>query len=242
MNAQKYLGIKKISDAIQKLMDIIGVQGVHRKLFIEKVDDLAAGKIATPDYISHVEPQLLNSFSKTISELKSEIQERRKIIRFIETHTVRSRNREASYVHAADKIRNTWKSVNACILVDVIDEPLRKFIGKEISGYHVKVPIYWFKSVHQNKISVVQGGDGPRFILSARRYPLKRLEEDGFKVYKVRALKYRKRTAEVNDEYVMYYSPDDTTNVTAVHQNFGRCESLIQRRIRDTVDRILGGT
>ena len=241
MNAKKYLGIRKNAWAIQQLMDIIGVPSVCRKLFIEKVDDLAAAKIATPEYISHVDPQLLNSLSKTISELKDEIQERRRILRFIETHTVRSRNREASLIHATDKIRKTWKSANACILVDVIDEPLRKFIGEEISGYYVKVPIYWFKSVHQNKISVVQGGDGPRFILSAKRYPLKRLEEDGFKVYKVRALKYRKRTAEVNDEYVMYYSPDDTTNVTAVHQNFGRCESLIQRRIRDTVDRTLGG-
>ena len=112
------------------------------------------------------------------------------------------------------------------------------------SGVFV-IPVHWYKSVYARGIASLKAGDGARFVLSAKPLTLDRLERHHIKAYKCRTVSRYMRAVSINNEWVMRYSVDgyDVSDnlgaVTSVHKDFGSCERLLKRRIRDRVDSVL---
>ena len=101
----------------------------------------------------------------------------------------------------------------------------------------VGVSMLWTKKVYSLGISTVEAGDGKRVILDAKERKLTRLTRDGIRAFECRALKVYKGKADLDTSWVFLYDCEEP--VTAIHQNFGRAESLIKRRIKDTVTKEL---
>jgi len=111
-----------------------------------------------------------------------------------------------------------------------------------LSAYHdnvVGVKITWLKKVFLKGIHRVKAGDGMRFILDADEMNSPRLLAEGIKVFKVKSLKYKKKTGSVNDAWVMKYDYNYGDQITAIHEELGRAESLINRRIKSKVEQLL---
>ena len=102
----------------------------------------------------------------------------------------------------------------------------------------VSVRITWDRKVKQNNIEVVKAGDGFRFIMDANEVELRRLNEEGIRAYKVQALKVKHKQGEIEEGWVLAYDYDDKI-ISAFHAELGRAESLINRRIKDTIEKIL---
>jgi len=56
--------------------------------------------------------------------------------------------------------------------------------------------------------------------------------------YKVQALKVKHKQGEIEEGWVLAYDYDDKI-ISAFHAELGRAESLINRRIKDTIEKIL---
>jgi hypothetical protein len=70
---------------------------------------------------------------------------------------------------------------------------------------------------------------------------LSRLTDQGIYAYEVVAVKAKNKKAEMETGWLMSYPTGSDTDVRAYHKEFSRCESLLRRRIRDTVTKELMG-
>jgi len=105
-------------------------------------------------------------------------------------------------------------------------------------NYEVGIPVTWGKRVYDQGIDNVKAGDGMRFIMDAKERKLDRLNDIGIRAFSVVALKVKNKEAEYDNAWVMKYETSGDP-VTAIQAEFSKCESLITRRIKDTVTKEL---
>ena len=100
-------------------------------------------------------------------------------------------------------------------------------------GACVTVPISWDKKIYQEGISVVQAGDGARFILDSKERKIKRLNEEYIRCWAVRAVKRKHKICTVENAILMKYDAGGDV-VLSISDNWAKSESLIRRRIKDS--------
>ena len=96
--------------------------------------------------------------------------------------------------------------------------------------------------MYDNDIEIVEGGKQRHFILNANPFNLNRLTRENIQAYSCKSLTVRRNRnqygspheAEMHDGYVMTYWVGGK-RISAIHHDFGRTESLLRRRIQDTV-------
>ena len=238
MNALKYLGIRKHAKMISQTMDCLGVPRMYRGDFMKNLHGYTRGELTAEYIIKDVDPDLLQASANQINALQQEIQSRRENLKSNTLQTLRTRYHDTSHVYFSESIRNSFPNLFQ-YQIEIMNKPLSAFIGREIGTTYIKIPLHWHKSVHSKGIAVVKGSDKPRVILSAKPYKLNWLADEGVTAYKVRAFLYKNHNRSVYDAFVMTYSPDGTSNVKAIHENFKRCKSLLNRRINDKVEKSL---
>ena len=239
MNAQRYLGIKKNARMISSVLDDLGVSHRHRREFMENLHGYTRGEMPSDYVVKDADGFLVAQSSSFIVKLQDEIRDRRVRNRIFIEETMRTRYHNSAYAYFSTDIRNAFPSLFR-YTIDVVPRPLSEFKGNEFNGTTIKIPLHWHRSVRAEGIAKVQAGDGPRIILSAKRYNLNWLSDEGVEAYRVRAFRYKNREGSVENAFVMKYSPDNLEWVTALSTNFKRCKSLLNRRINDKVERSLG--
>ena len=100
-------------------------------------------------------------------------------------------------------------------------------------GADVMVPISWNKKIYQEGISVVQAGDGARFVLDCQERKIARLNNDHIRCWSVRAVKRKHKICTVENATVMKYDAGGDV-VLSISDSFSKSESLIRRRIKET--------
>ena len=105
-------------------------------------------------------------------------------------------------------------------------------------GADVYVPVSWNKKIYQQGISVVQAGDGPRFILDSKERKIKRLNREYIRCWAVRAVKRKHKICTVENAIVMKYDAGGDV-VLSIADNWGSAEKLIQRRIKEAALNVL---
>jgi hypothetical protein len=139
-----------------------------------------------------------------------------------------------------DSAFRTWSNYTVSALVEYRDH--QEIPDRDKNNPEIVIPIHWKKSVYDNDIEIVEGGKQRHFILSASPFNLNRLTRDNIEAYGCKSLTVRRdrsnygssHTAEIHDGYVMTYWVGGK-RISAIHQDFGRTESLLRRRIQDTV-------
>ena len=99
-------------------------------------------------------------------------------------------------------------------------------------GADVMVPISWNKKIYQEGISVVQAGDGARFVLDCQERKIARLNNDHIRCWSVRAVKRKHKICTVENAIVMKYDAGGEV-VLSISDNWAKAESLIRRRIKE---------
>ncbi len=139
-----------------------------------------------------------------------------------------------------DSAFRTWSNYTVSALVEYRDH--QEIPDRDKNNPEIVIPIHWKKSVYDNDIEIVEGGKQRHFILSASPFNLNRLTRDNIEAYGCKSLTVRRdrsnygssHTAEIHDGYVMTYWVGGK-RISAIHHDFGRTESLLRRRIQDTV-------
>ncbi len=107
-------------------------------------------------------------------------------------------------------------------------------------GADVMVPISWNKKIYEEGISVVQAGDGARFILDCKERKIKRLNEEYIRCWAVRSVKRKHKICTVESAILMKYDAGGEV-VLSISDNWSKAESLIRRRKKDsTLDVLMG--
>ena len=99
-------------------------------------------------------------------------------------------------------------------------------------GADVMVPISWNKKIYQEGISVVQAGDGARFVLDCKERKIARLNNDHIRCWAVRAVKRKHKQCTIENATVMKYDAGGDV-VLSISDSFSKAESLIRRRIKE---------
>ena len=81
----------------------------------------------------------------------------------------------------------------------------------ETSRMHVNVPVSWFKNVGRLGLGLIKAGQGYRFIMNASEETVPWVAEEGFRAYRVHAVKVRGKKASAEDAWVVV---TDHTNST----------------------------
>ena len=100
-------------------------------------------------------------------------------------------------------------------------------------GADVMVPISWNKKIYEEGISVVQAGDGARFILDCKERKIKRLNEEYIRCWAVRSVKRKHKICTVENAILMKYDAGGEV-VLSISDNWAKAESLIRRRKKDS--------
>ena len=119
-------------------------------------------------------------------------------------------------------------------------EPYINTHGGYYQTHTVRVPLTWNKKINAEEIAVVKAGDGMRVVLDATERKLDRLANEDISAYHCQVVKAKHGKAEMDEAWVMRLATSDGY-ITATHKEFSRCESLIRRRVKDTVVKELLG-
>ena len=174
------------------------------------------------------------------SNLIKRIQELRSISRNVSPmQTVIEKAREATKINGISSLNHAFPSINWEVMPYVSGsmycEKQRNVWG---TTYEVGIPVTWSKRVYDFGIDKVRAGDGMRFIMDAQERKLDRLNDIGVRAFSVVALKVKKKEATYENAWVMKYETSGEP-VTAIQSEFSKCESLMTRRIKDTVTKEL---
>jgi hypothetical protein len=165
----------------------------------------------------------------------------RRINREVDTpKTTIQKSKEASQLNAQTSLNSAFPSISwdvePFMRGDISVEKGRGAWGS--SKYVVGVPVTWNKKVFDNGIAEVKAGDGMRFVMDAKERKLERLNDMGIRAFSTAVLKVKNKQAEIENAWVMSYETSDDP-VLAVQPEFNKCESLMRRRIKDTVTKEL---
>ena len=109
-------------------------------------------------------------------------------------------------------------------------------IGAEtnLAKNHVRIclPVTWYNRIWERNLSAVHASDGLRFVIDVKEKNLSRLNQKNIIVFRAKYLKVYKGKADEESGWIMMYETDSKP-VVALYNDFAKCESLIQRRIKD---------
>ena len=174
-------------------------------------------------------------------QLFKRIRDLRRINREVDTpKTTIQKSKDASQLNAQTSLNSAFPSISwdvePFMRGDISVEKGRGTWGS--SKYVVGVPVTWNKKVYDNGIAEVKAGDGMRFVMDAKERKLERLNDIGIRAFSAAVLKVKNKQAEIENAWVMSYETSDDP-VLAVQTEFNKCESLMRRRIKDTVTKEL---
>lgn len=153
--------------------------------------------------------------------------------------TVIEKAKEATKINGVSSLNDAFPSINWEVTPyttgEMYCERLRGVWGV---NYEVGIPVTWGKRVYDQGIDNVKAGDGMRFIMDAQERKLDRLNDIGIRAFSVVALAVKHKEAMYDNAWVMKYETSGEP-VTAIQAEFSKCESLITRRIKDTVTKEL---
>lgn len=163
------------------------------------------------------------------------IKDHREKARYVEDRTELQKAAEANKVWASSELNQLFPSKVWEVNCHKFNKPyVEKQTGRYTDAFNVDISIGWGVSVYEEKISSVKAGDGERFVMSARKKNYARLAKDGIVAYDCQVLKARHGEATMEDAWVLKYETP-TDMILATHKEFSRAESLLNRRIKDTV-------
>jgi hypothetical protein len=239
MTPLRYHSIKKNAELIKLVCDECKIPKKDMLEFIQKAISYAYSS-DTPSWASHMHSGSFAALAQFVLKLHTQITETRTKMKSSEPQTMRQRYSDSSIVQASTELKRCFPSIRS-FHFEISTKPINEIMGREHPYYGLFViPVHWYKSVYARGIASVKAGDGARFVLSAKPFVLERLERDHIRAYTCRTVKRpNRRVTLVQNEWVMRYSVDDFSSVTAAHKDFSSCESLLKRRIRDKVDSML---
>lgn len=238
MTPLRYLSIKRNAELIKLACDECNIPKENMAEFMQRAGNFAWA-YDTPRWASHMHIGSFVALAMFVRKLHSEIIDARTALKSCDPQTMRQRYTDSSSVQASIELKRCFPSLRR-FHIDVSSRPSSEIHGKENPYENAFViPVHWYRSVFSRGIASVNGGSGARFVLSAKPFNLQRLERDHIKAFQCRTVARHKGICSVQNEWVMRYSVDDLSDVMAVHNSFSNCESLLNRRIRDKVDRML---
>ena len=163
------------------------------------------------------------------------IQRHRERSRHVEDRSAIKKATDNNYVWAQSEVQGIFPSKEWHVKCDKGSRPrVEKRAVSYRDIFDIEIPISWGKAVYSESIATVKAGDGERFVMSAQKKNLGRLAEQGIVAYACDTLKVYRGEATMERAWVFKYeAPDDT--ILATHKEFSRAESLLNRRIKDTV-------
>jgi len=238
MTPLRYHSIKKNAELIKLVCDECKIPKKDMPEFIERAVNYVYSS-DTPSWASHMHSGSFTALAQFVLKLHTQITETRINMKSSKPQTMRQRYGDSSIVQASTELRSCFPSIRS-FHFEISTKPIDEIMGREhpYSGLFL-IPVHWYKSVYAKGIASVKAGDGARFVLSAKPFVLERLERDHVKAYKCRTVRRHMHLTSVHNEWVMRYSVDDLSSVTAAHKDFSSCESLLNRRIRAKVDSML---
>jgi len=163
------------------------------------------------------------------------IKDHREKAKYVEDRTALQKAAEANQVWATSELNQLFPSKGWEVNCHKFNKPnVEKQTGRYIDAFNVDISIGWGVSVYEQSIATVKAGDGARFVMSARKKNYARLAKDGIVAYDCQVLKVRNGEATMEDAWVLKYETP-TDMILATHKEFSRAESLLNRRIKDTV-------
>lgn len=179
-----------------------------------------------------------NSMNPTVhygTNLINIIRDHREKARYVENRTELQKAAEANEVWASSELNQLFPSKGWEVTCHKFNKPnVEKQTGRYNDVFNVDISIGWGVSVYEENIASVKAGDGERFVMSARKKNYARLAKDGIVAYDCQVLKVRNGEATMEDAWVLKYETP-TDMILATHKEFSRAESLLNRRIKDTV-------
>ena len=149
--------------------------------------------------------------------------------------SVISKTRQATEIYAASALQVTFPSmhwqVSSSLGAEISAEKNKSWSKRDVT---VTLPLSWVKRVHDKGISSIRAGDGMRFILDASERHIDRLSVDNIQVFYATSLSINKTQPIIEKSWVISYKTSDEP-IVSVQKSFSRCESLLRRRIKDTV-------
>ena len=163
------------------------------------------------------------------------IKDHRKKAKYVEDRTALQKAAEANKVWATSELNQLFPSKGWEVKCHKFSKPyVEKQTGRYNDSFNVDISVGWGVSVYEESIATVKAGDGERFVMSARKKNYARLAKDGIVAYDCQVLKVRNGKATMEDAWVLKYETP-TDMILATHKEFSRAESLLNRRIKDTV-------
>ena len=163
------------------------------------------------------------------------IKTHREKAQYREDRTELQKAAEANKVWATSELNQLFPSKGWEVTCHKFNKPhVEKQTGRYNPSFIVDIPIGWGISVYEQNIATVKGGDRERFVMSARKKNYARLAKDGIIAYDCQVLKVHNDKATMEDAWVFKYETP-TDMILATHKEFSRAESLLNRRIKDTV-------
>jgi len=152
--------------------------------------------------------------------------------------TVIDKAMEATDLYASTELKCAFPSFSWYVTSSLSGGVSANLQRSYMSDVDVHLPATWVKKVHDKGISRVKAGDGMRFIMNSQERRLSRINDDGIRAWSVVALKIKDKKPDIEAGWVMRYKTSDDA-VLSYQKEFSRCESLLRRRIKDTVMREL---
>lgn len=163
------------------------------------------------------------------------IKTHREKAQYVEDRTELQKTAGDNKVWATSELNQLFPSKGWEVTCHKFNKPyVEKQTGSYNPSFIVDIPIGWGHRVYEESIATVRGGDRERFVMSARKKNYARLAKDGIVAYDCKVLKVHNDEATMEDAWVFKYETP-TDMILATHKEFSRAESLLNRRIKDTV-------
>lgn len=163
------------------------------------------------------------------------ITDHRSKAKYVEDKSVIKKAIESNGVWATSELNQAFPSRGWEVRCERGSKPyVERQTGRYGDNFNVDIPLGWGKTVYAEGIATVKSGDGERFVMSANKKDFARLIKDGVVAYECDILRAYRDDATITKGWVLKYETYDDT-ILATHPEFSRAESLLKRRIKDTV-------
>lgn len=238
-----YHAIRHLSHAIEKYFEAYEFSNDNKKDIAYNPDQYAWKDIpynASPEAFKVMPSEDVSHAQRYGAHLLKRIQQIRAVRKSVAPmQTIVEKAKEATKLNGISSLNNAFPSISW----DVTPYTAGSMYCERLRNtwavtYEVGIPVTWGKRVYDKGIDNVKAGDGMRFIMDAQERKLDRLNRVGIRAFSVMALKVKNKEAEFDNAWVMKYETSGDP-VTAIQSEFSKCESLITRRIKDTVTKEL---
>jgi len=238
-----YHAILHLSNAIEKYFEAYEFSNDNKKDIAYNPDQYAWKDLtynAAPEVFKVIPSEDVSHAQRYGAHLLKRIQQIRAVRKAVPPmQTIVEKAKEATKLNGISSLNDAFPSISWDVTPyttgSMYCEKLRGMWGV---NYEVGIPVTWGKRVYDQGIDNVKAGDGMRFIMDAQERKLDRLNNIGIRAFSVVALKVKNKEAEFDNAWVMKYETSGDP-VTAIQTEFSKCESLITRRIKDTVTKEL---